>query len=171
MSCCSIGFITGIYHYILPLIEAINAKTADQTRTIVLPEGDAFTAYDGKLNAGVVDFYTANNGAGAAITGTANSYGGLITVMVGVDAKGAITGVKVMAHTDTPGLGTKAMTPEYLKQYIGKTSADIVEGQDGDTIKNNKNLDAITGATISSNGIYHSVQTALKQFDAAGGVK
>ncbi len=34
--------------------------------------------------------------------------GGLLTEMVGIDANGAITGVKVTAHADTKGLGTKA---------------------------------------------------------------
>lgn len=163
-----------VYAITLPLIEAITAKTADQTRIVVLPEGDAFTAYDGKLQAGIVDFYMADNGAGAAITASANSYGGLINVMVGIDAKGAITGVKVMSHSDTPGLGTKAMTEEYLSQYNGKTAAEIIPDMGAvgqDTIKDNTNLDAITGATISSNGIYHSVQGALAQFEAAGGVK
>ncbi|MPN42472.1 Electron transport complex subunit RsxG [bioreactor metagenome] len=94
--------------------------------------------------------------------------------MVGIDAKGAITGVKVMSHSDTPGLGTKAMTEEYLSQYNGKTAAEIIPDMGAvgqDTIKDNTNLDAITGATISSNGIYHSVQGALAQFEAAGGVK
>lgn len=163
-----------VYAITLPLIDAITVKTANETRTVVLPEGDAFTAYDGKLQEGIVDYYIADNGAGAAITGTANSYGGLITVMVGVDAKGAITGVKVMSHSDTPGLGTKAQTPEYLSQYNGKTAAEIIPdmGMVGqDTIKDNANLDAITGATISSNGVYHSVQGALAQFEASGGVK
>ncbi|QHI72389.1 RnfABCDGE type electron transport complex subunit G [Aminipila terrae] len=161
-----------VYAITLPLIESITAKTADQTRTVVLPKADTFTPYTGKLQDGIVDFYIANNGAGAAITATANSYGGLITVMVGIDAKGAITGVKVMSHSDTPGLGTKAQTPEYLSQYNGMTGAEIIPDANAigqGTIKDNTNLDAITGATISSNGVYHSVQRALAQFEAAGG--
>lgn len=154
-----------------PIIAANTAKAADQARAIVLPKGESFTAYTGELAPEVVDYYSADNGAGVAITSTAQSYGGLITIMVGINADGAITGVKVMAHSDTPGLGTKAMTEEYLSQYTGKTSADILEGQEGVTIKSNPNLDAITGATISSNGVYHSVQNAMKQFAEAGGVQ
>ncbi|MGN0710151.1 MAG: FMN-binding protein, partial [Anaerovoracaceae bacterium] len=94
-------------------------------------------------------------------------------VMVGIDENGAITGVTVTNHADTPGLGTKAMTVEYLSQYNGKTAAEIIPDAAAigtDNIKKNANLDAITGATISSNGVYHSVQGALAQFEAAGGV-
>lgn len=173
--CLVVSFaLSQTYGMTKPIIEQNAAKAADEARALVLPEGDSFTAYDGKLNEGVIDYYTADNGAGAACTSTAKSFGGLITVMVGMDANGAITGVTVTHHADTPGLGTKAMTVEYLSQYNGKTAAEIIPdmgtiGQD--TIKKNANLDAITGATISSNGVYHAVQGALAQFEAAGGVK
>ncbi|MGN0710642.1 MAG: hypothetical protein ACI4LO_02690, partial [Anaerovoracaceae bacterium] len=69
-----------------PVIEANDAKAADEARAMVLPEGDSFTAYDGELNEGIVDYYIADNGAGAACTSTAKSFGGTITVMVGIDA-------------------------------------------------------------------------------------
>ena len=153
-----------------PVIEANDAKAADEARALVLPEGDSFTAYDGELNEGIVDYYIADNGAGVACTSTSKSFGGTIT---GIDANGAITGVTVTNHADTPGLGTKAMTVEYLSQYNGKTAAEIIPDAAAigtDNIKKNANLDAITGATISSNGVYHSVQGALAQFEAAGGV-
>ncbi len=172
--CLVVSFaLTQTYAITKPIIEQNAAKAADEARALVLPDGDSFTAYDGKLNDGILDYYIADNKAGVAVTSTAKSFGGTIKVMVGIDAEGAITGVTVTAHSDTPGLGTKAMTVEYLSQYNGKTAADVIPdmaniGQDN--IKKNANLDAITGATISSNGIYHSVQGALAQFEAAGGV-
>lgn len=157
-----------------PTIEANEAKAADEARALVLPEGGTFTAYDGTLNEGILDLFIADNGAGAACTTTSKSFGGTLTVMVGIDAGGAITGVTVTKHADTPGLGTKAFTVEYLSQYNGKTAAEVVPDAaaiGADNIKKNANLDSITGATISSNGVYHAVQGALAQFEAAGGVK
>lgn len=156
-----------------PIIAANEAKAADEARALVLPEGGAFSPYEGTLNEGIVDYYIADNGAGVACTSTAKSFGGTMTVMVGIDASGAITGVTVTKHADTPGLGTKAMTVEYLGQYNGKTAADVIPNMAAvgqDNIKKNTNMDTITGATISSNGVYHSVQGALAQFEAAGGV-
>lgn len=157
-----------------PTIEK-NAKiAADKARKEVMAKADAFKQVDGKLDPAVLDYSIANNKVGAAITSSAKSYGGTIKVMVGVGADGKITGVKVTAHADTPGLGTKAMTPEYLAQYKGKTAKEVVpdKGAIGeDSIKKNSNLDAISGATVSSNGVYHSVQKALAQFEENGGVK
>lgn len=156
-----------------PIIEANEAKAADEARALVLPEGGSFSAYEGDLNEGIVDYYIADNGAGVACTSTAKSFGGTITVMVGIDEAGAIRGVTVTKHADTPGLGTKAMTVEYLDQYNGKIAADVIPDMGAvgeDNIKYNANMDAITGATISCNGVYHSVQGALAQFEIAGGV-
>ncbi|MFV0517890.1 MAG: FMN-binding protein [Aminipila sp.] len=173
--CLVVSFaLSQTYGITKPIIAQNEAKAADEARALVLPQGGSFTAYSGELNEGIIDFYISDNGAGAAITSTAKSFGGTMTVMVGIDANGAITGVTVTKHADTPGLGTKAMTPEYLSQYTGKTFADVVldpSSIGAVSIKKNTNLDAITGATISSNGVYYAVQGALAQFEAAGGVK
>lgn len=99
---------------------------------------------------------------GKAVQGVAKSFGGDLTVMVGIDSKGAITGVTVTDSSDTPGLGSRAAEPEYLKQYQGKTAADLNNLKENN-IKDNGKLDAITGATISSNGVYHAVQNAMSK--------
>ena len=52
--------------------------------------------------------------AGAALRLSRASYGGPIKVMVGVSAEGTITGVKIMEHSDTPGLGANAASSSYF---------------------------------------------------------
>lgn len=149
-----------------PLIEANNKKTADEARTQVLPDGDSFTPYEGALVEGITECYVADNKAGMAVTATSGSFGGTLTAMVGIDKDGKVTGVTVTNHADTPGLGTKAMDAEYLdKQYTG------VDTLDADAIKNDADVDQITGATISSNAIYQCVKEALLQFKECGGVQ
>lgn len=149
-----------------PIILDNQAKAADQARMEVLPEGDSFTEYDGELAAGVVDCYIADNKAGMAITAQAKGFGGAVTVMTGISADGKITGVKVTEHAETPGLGTKAADPAYLKaQYTGK---DTVKESH---INNDAEIDAISGATITSNAVYGSVVEAMAQFEKCGGVK
>lgn len=157
--------LAGTYGVANPLIEKNAQKTADEARAKVLPTGDSFTQYDGKLVEGITECYFADNKSGMAVTATYKSFGGTLTAMVGVDKDGKVTGVTVTGHADTPGLGTKAMTDEYLKQYSG------VDQVGEDNIKNDANIDQIVGATISSNAIYHTVQEALQQFKECGGVK
>ena len=85
--------------------------------------------------------------------------------MVGIDKDGKVKGVTVTDHKDTPGLGTLAMDAGYLKQYNNCKKANA------DNIKDDGEIKAITGATISSNGIYQSVRHALAQYKEMGGVK
>ena len=157
--------LAGTFSVANPIILDNQAKAADEARMMVLPEGDAFTAYDGTLVDGVLDCYMADNGAGMAITANYKGFGGAVKVMVGIDADGNITGATVTEHAETPGLGTKAMTLEYLAQYQGV--GEVVGGH----INNDANIDAISGATITSNAVYCSIEAALNQFNECGGVK
>ncbi len=157
--------LAGTYSVANPIILENQAKAADEARMMVLPEGDAFTAYEGDLVDGVLDCYMADNGAGMAITANYKGFGGAVKVMIGIDADGNITGATVTEHAETPGLGTKAMTVDYLAQYQGV--GEVVGGH----INNDANIDAISGATITSNAVYCSIEAALNQFQECGGVK
>ena len=84
--------------------------------------------------------------------------------MIGIDADGNITGVKVTAHADTKGLGTKAHDSAYLAQYAGMNQLG-----NADNIKGDSSVNFVTGATISSNGVYQGVCAALAQFEQMGG--
>ena len=81
-------------------------------------------------------------------------------MMVGVDAEGAVTGVSVVNHSETSGIGTKVVGNEptasgvgVLDQFIGKSAAD-------GTLTVGTNVDAITGATITSQAILDAVAKA-----------
>lgn len=157
------------YQITLPQIQKINQETADAARAQVLPEADSFAAVDGDLPEGVTEYYVANNGSGAVITTQNKSFGGTITVMVGLDADGAVTGVAVTDHSDTPGLGTKAQDPGYLERtYVGRT-----ETQNAGNIKQDstEGIEAVSGASVSSNAIYGCVNYALAAFQEIGGVQ
>ena len=157
--------LAGTYSVANPKIIENQKQAADEARMMVLPEGDSFTQYDGKLVDGVLECYMADNKAGMAVTSEYKGFGGAVEVMVGIDAEGKITGVTVTNHAETPGLGTKAMTVDYLKQYEGVSEATAGH------INDDANIDAITGATITSNAVYGSVVEALAQFEECGGVK
>ena len=159
--------ITGALAYInsitAPIIEQNSIKAADEARAELLPSADSFTAYDGDLvvleadKVFVTECYIADNDTGMVVTVKSKSFGGLLTEMVG------ITGVKVTAHADTPGLGTKAQEPSYLEQYVGLDSYSAF------TAKDDTNVTHVSGATISSNAVHYGVCAALEQYKEVGG--
>ena len=153
------------YQLTAPQIEKINKETADAARMEVLSAADAFTPVEGELPEGVTEYYVANNGAGVVVTAQNKSFGGTLTAMIGIDAEGVITGVKVTGHGDTPGLGTKAHDAGYLAtQYAGKASTD-----NAGSIKDDTTIDQVTGATVSSNAVYGCVNYALAAYVEMGG--
>ena len=153
-----------------PIISENSAKAAGAARAELLPAASSFEKYAGDLvvleadKVYVTDCYVAE-GAGMVVTVDTKSFGGILTQMVGIDADGAVTGVKVMSHADTKGLGTKAHDAAYLeKNYKGKSELAFAAN-----IKGDSSVSFISGATISSNAVYQGVCAALKQFEAVGG--
>ncbi|MDR1277601.1 MAG: FMN-binding protein [Treponema sp.] len=100
--------------------------------------------------------------AGAALQVSRGSYGGPIKMLVGVSAEGVITGVKILEHKDTPGLGAKAASPRYFVdraagitfygQFAGKSIRDPFEVRD--------DVQAITASTITSRAVAAAVKAA-----------
>ncbi|MGI6360822.1 MAG: FMN-binding protein [Bacillota bacterium] len=147
------------HHLTEPLIEEISNKNADLIRAEVLPEGsDGFTQQHLELLENVKDVYAANNGSGYVITSFGMGFGGEVIVMTGLDQDGKIVGIKVMEHEETPGLGTKVMTPEYLSQYLEQNKITRT-GEENAT-----QIEAITGSTVTSDAIFAAADVALAQF-------
>ncbi len=152
-----------------PIIAENTARAADASRAELLPAAESFEKYEGELvvtvpeKVFVTECYVAE-GAGMVVTVQSSSFGGLLTEMVGIDSEGKITGVKVTAHADTKGLGTKAHDSGYLKQYQG-----LAELANADNIKGDSAVSFVSGATISSNGVYQGVCAALQQYQTVQG--
>lgn len=90
-----------------------------------------------------------------------DSYGGAVKISVGLDADGVITGVGIREINDTPGLGLKAKEPDFKDQYIGKKLDHeyLVVTKLGAKAINE--IDAISGATITSSAVTGAVNAAF----------
>ena len=88
-----------------------------------------------------------------------DSYGGAVKISVGFDADGTITGVGIREINDTPGLGLKAKEPKFKDQYIGKNVDTLAVTKTGASAENE--IDAISGATVTSNAVTNAVNTAF----------
>ena len=76
-----------------------------------------------------------------------------ITMAVGVDSRGKVTGIKVVTNEETPGLGAVAAeNPRFLGQF---------EGMGPDPLTLGENVDGVSSATYTSRGITNGVNMAL----------
>ena len=185
------GTLTVISLVIAALLGLVNNVTADKIAEIdaentriamsaVVPEGSEFTdkldipeavaaaasAQGGTLS----ELYGVTNGgaeAGYVAKVAASGSQGTITMMVGIDANGAITGISVVSHSETSGIGTKVVenkpnaagTP-VLDQFVGMSGAG--------TLAVGSNITAISGATVSTKGITMGANAALAAVEALG---
>ncbi|MDO9387869.1 MAG: electron transport complex subunit RsxG [Thiobacillus sp.] len=92
-------------------------------------------------------------------------YSGNIHLVVGIDASGALTGVRVTAHRETPGLGDYIVRSKsaWIDQFVGK-SLTVPEAKYWKVAKDGGRFDARAGATITPRAVVRAVRGALDYF-------
>ena len=168
-----LGLVDGVTRDKIAEIEAEKTRIA---MSAVAPAGSEFTdkqeipaaaaeaaaAQGGK----VLELYGVKAG-GCVMKISASGSQGTIVMMVGVDANKAITGISVVSHAETSGIGTKVVGNEpndagvgVLDQFIGMSGAGSL------VVK--KNIVPITTATVSTKGITMGANAALAAVEAMG---
>ena len=141
-----------------PIIEAAERKAADEARIEMLPEADGFTLLEAEdLPKEVVEIYRANNGAGYVAVLSVSGYGGEIRIICGISSEGRIVETKTLIHTETSGIGNKITLEDFTAQFVG-TDSELA------------GVEAITGASISSNAYIAAVRSALEAYKIIEGV-
>ena len=171
----SLFTITAVAALILALVNAVTADTiaeraAAQRQAAMISVSPGATVFSELYSEddtvdGITGAYNGTTFVGYCVEVSPNGFGGAISLMVGVDAGGSVTGVVILDHSETPGLGARADSSEFLSQYIGKSGAVTVN--DGGNA-----INAISGATITSKAVTSGVNTALTavlNYHAEGG--
>lgn len=146
-------------------VAAMKAVVADPDGTTfsdAMPLTDEMTAASGSVALdSVYEAQVDGSTAGYAIKVVASGSQGKIEMMVGVDAEGVVTGVSIVKNSETSGIGSKVMTNMptangigVLSQFEGKSAAD-------GALTVGANVDAISGATVSTRGVTNGVNAAL----------
>ena len=148
-------------------VAAMKAVVADPDATTFsdalpnTPEMEAACVAGGATLQSVYEVQVDGAPAGYAIKVSATGSQGAIEMMVGVDGEGAVTGVSIVKHSETSGIGTKVADNEPTAAGVGVlTQFEGMSAADG-TLTVGTNVDAISGATVSSRGVTGGVNAAL----------
>ena len=164
------GFILGViclaatlvlavtYEVTKPKIEEQLKAEEQNALKSIMPSADSF----GEKVLDGIEYFEALKGktvVGYCVRVAGSGYNGYIRMIAGVDLNGTIEGVAVLEHSETPGLGAKIneirpgeSEPWFLKQFKGKPAGAIAIKQD---------IDAITGATISSKAVTDAIRETV----------
>ncbi|MFR6245388.1 MAG: RnfABCDGE type electron transport complex subunit G [Romboutsia timonensis] len=166
--CAVAALVLGVTNNITaPVIEERNIQASNEARKIVLSEADEFKELDGMNSDIVLEVYEGIKDGqviGYTIKTSSKGYGGAIELMVGISKDGKITGVEIGNHSETPGLGSKATEPMFKNQYVNKDVLNSLLVVKGST-NNDNEISAISGATITSNGVTSGVNAAMKIYN------
>ena len=144
-----------------PIIAAAEEAAKQAARLEVMPDADDFSlvAVEG-LPAAVTEVYEATNGTGYVFSLKAQGYGGkgTLNMAVGIGMDGKITGVTVLSHSETVGLGSKITTDaNFYGQFPGLDAAGAAAA------------DTISGATRSSNFYKAAIADAFTAYGLVTG--
>ncbi len=138
-----------------PVIQAAEEAAAAAARSEVLPNSTEFQKIQlSSLPEGVTEVYRGSEGTGYVILAQAKGYGGPIKIICGIRPNGTLAAVKTLSHSETNGVGTKVVdnNADYRKRFTD-TNQQTYTG-----------IDAVTGATVSSNGYRKAIGAAFEAF-------
>ncbi|MCL2832058.1 MAG: RnfABCDGE type electron transport complex subunit G [Treponema sp.] len=175
----TIAALSAVYTLTAEPIEAQKQKVRVAAMKEVLPEASEFTelsdasAKSGSITAvyegRIADNRAAgSNAAGSSIAGyvvqlSPEGYSGAIDLIVGISVPGnKITGMRVLGHTETPGLGALAVKGNFYKQFDNR---DLVPLNVVRTPAGADSIQAITSATITSKAITGAVNEAINWYN------
>ena len=121
----------------------------------VMPQAEVATQtpYIAEDALSILAGYSGSELIGYCVEVEVQGFGGMITMVVGVDVNGEVTGVHVVSHSEHAGIGGRAMEEEYLSQYVGLSGTVRHEGRNA--------VDAVSGATDTSHAVTAGVNKAL----------
>ncbi len=153
-----------------PEIAKLQVETENKTKVAVLSDANSFSeAKTVAFNNTDYTYYEGldaeENIVGYVFTTSAKGYGGDIITMVGIKADGTVAGVDFLSISETAGLGMNADSDEFKNQFVGKNGEIGVNK----TTSSDTEIQALTGATITSKAVTEAVNIAIELFEEVNG--
>ncbi len=166
-ACFISGLVIGaVYYFTAP----VAAEKAEQMKQESMRELVA-DAEDFQPVAGHEGWFAARK-AGSTVAyivpSETKGYGGTIKMLVAVTAEGKVVDYSILEHNETPGLGDNAQKPAFRNQFKEKDAAHLAVVKDP---SNTEDIQAMTGATISSRAVTLGVRQAVEEVTAFDGGK
>ncbi len=157
-----------VVHFATDLSTAQQSAAAEQALLAqVMPGAEIITEapYESPSAVSISAAYGNNSLMGYCIEVQVYGFGGTMTMTVGVDTSGRVTGIAILSHSETRNMGTNALTEEYFDQFVGKSGTITTDGWNS--------VDVVSGATSTSKAVLEGVNRALSvaaNLDATGGL-
>ena len=154
-----VGILGAVNQMTAPIIEANQIESEEAAMKTLITDAQHFKNIENIENEEVKKICIAQKGeeiVGYVLRMEPNGYGGAIKMLIGVDIGGNVKGISILEHSETPGFGANAEKESFKEQFINrKTPLSVSKSIAGDD-----EIQAITGATITSAAITNAVNKA-----------
>lgn len=150
--------IAAVYFITAPVADKNSDMLKQQSMKNLVRDASNFTQVKNKT-----EWYEAkkdNSTIGYIVQTESNGYGGPIKMLVAVDKECKVIDYTILSNNETPGLGSKTLDPKFKGQFKGKKLENLVVVKDP---SNKEDIQAITGATISSRAVTSGVKQVEKE--------
>lgn len=160
----------GVYTMTLKPIAAVQQQQKMEALSATMPGAKDFRQVEVKndksdLIKEINEGSDGSNVVGYNFTVTPKGYGGLITLVVGIDKEGTVKGIKILSLSETPGLGMKSTEPAFSGQFKDKKADTLTVVKTAPASAGE--IQAISGATITSRAVTLGVNSALDYWRSA----
>ncbi len=156
-----VGILGGVNEITKPIIEKNESATEEATMRELITTAENFEnvnlADEGMIKK-VVIAKQGSQTVGYVLRVEPNGYGGAIKLLIGLDQEGVVKGISILEHSETPGFGANADKDDFKNQFVDKVAPLSVSK----SATSKQEIEAITGATITSVAITNAVNTAVE---------
>lgn len=160
-----VGILGAVNSVTKPIIIKNEQASEEKAMKALIKEAESFENVDGIEDEVIKKVVITKKGTetvGYIVRLEPNGYGGAIKLLIGINSEGVVKGISILEHSETPGFGANAEKKSFKDQFIDKVAPLKVS-------KNNLSedeIEAITGATITSTAITEAVNTATEYVKA-----
>lgn len=165
--------LSGVFNMADPLIKLNKEKELKEAIFKVLPEAADYVTFEKEIKKGdelivYVGLDKEKKPVGVAFKAEGNGFGSNVVIMVGLDLDYLkLKGIEVVEQVETPGLGDRIKEPSFKDQFKGVEVKPRVEYIKYRKPEKPNQIQAITGATISSNAVVTNINRAVERVVAA----
>jgi len=154
-----------VYNLTLEPIEKQKQKTQEAAIRDVMPGTAGFREVQIDKTGDITAVFECAAGgtiAGYAVQLSPEGYSGKIELIVGISAAdGKISGMRIMKHSETPGLGALAVKEKFYRQYDNRALSPLSVTR---TSPGENDIQAITSATITTRAVTNAVNEAVEWY-------
>jgi Na+-translocating ferredoxin:NAD+ oxidoreductase subunit G len=164
------GLLLGFVHESTKAAIEENSKLNKEQISIVMPQANSVTKMNltfdkTSIIQEVMEAYQGNELIGHLLKVNAKGFHGNIDILVGISKDEKITGINIISHSETPGVGSKVEKQDFKDRFKEKSIKELFKVIKAAPAKENE-VEGVSGASVSSAAVTKGVNDAVEYFKA-----